>query len=262
MSNAFSKTTIDSAEPLVYDQVGKFMEWLGSRETRTVNVLVWFRSLTLDIISSLYMGQAIGALDQETPHDYLQNVDDYFMIAGLKWQMPWLFYLASFVPLPKWQHFLKAQERLYEYGRVTFADYIRRYGRDSNRDDALKKLLQGDKDLPPLDDAQICCEVGSVLVAGTDTTATVLTYACWVLAKEKALQSRLRKELKHYDLEIGFQKVPHFKDVENLEYLNNVILESLRLYGPAIGGLPRLAPPEGAVIDGVKVPGGVSRADP
>ena len=157
------------------------------------------------------MGKAIGALGQETPHDYLKSVDDYFFIATMKWQMPWLMHLASFIPLPRWQYFLRAQERLYDYGRKTFKDYIEQYGRDSDRKDALKKLLQGDKDLPPLSDEQICLEVGSVLVAGTDTTGTVLTYLAWMLAKEKGLQSKLRQELKGAGVNIGSQQVPELK---------------------------------------------------
>lgn len=259
MSTAFSKSTIDSAEPLVIAQVEKLVSYLNARENPTINVYAWFRSFTVDVISSLYMGAAIGALDLDGPHPYMENIDAYFQIAGWKWQIPWLFYLATWFPLPRWQYFLKAQERVYDYGRASFNDYLNRYGRNSGRNDALKKIMQGDKDLPPLEDAQICSEVGSVLVAGTDTTATTLTYIAWELAKDKDLQGQLRQELKDLDIHVdGSGEIPPYKIVDALPLLNGVILEGLRLHGPAVGSLPRLAPAGGATIGGVFVPGGVS----
>lgn len=52
------------------------------------NVYAWFRMLSLDIVSSLFMGQAVGALDSDTEHKYLSNLDNYLNISGVRWQMP------------------------------------------------------------------------------------------------------------------------------------------------------------------------------
>lgn len=116
--------------------------------------------------------------------------------------------------------------------------------------------MHGDKSLAPLTDKQITTEVGSILVAGVDTTSTVLTFTAWELARHPELQSQLRQALR--DACPSFTAgVPQYKDIERLELLDSIILESLRLHGPAVNGFPRSVPPQGATIGGIFVPGGV-----
>lgn len=260
MAHAFTHSTITAAEPLVAEQVKKFMNRLKHQDGAAMNVYAWFRSLTLDVVSSLFMGKAVGALDQEAPHEYMNNIDAYFQLAGLKWQLPWLLPLTWWIPLPSWQHFLGAQKRVYDYGRVAFKEYIDRYGRDSGRNDPLKKIIHGDKDLPPLSDEQICCEIGSVLIAGTDTTATVLTYTAWELAMNPDIQSGLREELTASGADTGASGVAKYSQIESLPLLEGIVLEGLRLHGPAVASLPRQVPAGGRVIDGYFIPRNVSIA--
>ncbi|KIW87106.1 uncharacterized protein Z519_12217 [Cladophialophora bantiana CBS 173.52] len=255
MAHAFTQSTISAAEPLVAEQVRKFIGRVTRQNGAALNVYAWFRSLTLDVVSSLFLGEAIGALDQDKPHEYMNNIDAYFQLAGLKWQLPWLLPLTWWIPLSSWQHFQGAQRRVYNYGRAAFKEYIERYGRDSGRDDPLKKIIHGDKDLPPLSDEQICCEVGSVLVAGTDTTATVLTYTAWELAVNSGIQSQLREELKTVKMNPGPSGVPRYSEIESLPLLDGIVLEGLRLHGPAVASLPRQVPAGGDMIDGYFIPG-------
>ena len=49
-----------------------------------------------------------------------------------------------------------------------------------------------------------------------------------------------------------------FNAVNNLPYLNACLEEILRIHPPAPSGFPREVPPEGAVIDGHWIPGGVT----
>jgi len=49
-----------------------------------------------------------------------------------------------------------------------------------------------------------------------------------------------------------------FSRAENLQYLNAVIEESLRIYPPIVVGLPRIVPEGGAYIAGCYVPENVS----
>ncbi len=258
MAHAFTQSTINAAEPLVAEQVGKFTGRVTRQNGAAMNVYAWFRSLTLDVVSSLFMGKAIGALDREEPHEYMNNIDAYFQLAGLKWQLPWLLPLTWWIPLPRWQHFLGAQRRVYDYGRAAFKEYIERYGRDSGRNDPLRKIIHGDKDLPPLLDEQICCEVGSVLVAGTDTTATALTFTTWELAVNPDIQSGLREELQKANVSCGPASAPRYSQIESLPLLDGIVLEGLRLHGPAVASLPRQVPAGGDVIDGYFIPGEVS----
>ena len=160
------------------------------------------------------------------------------------------------MPIATWQHFLASQQRLYEWGFRSSQRYVERYGRDSTRNDPLKKIMHGDKSLAPLTNEQITTEVGSILVAGVDIASTVLTFTAWELARHPQLQSQLRQALQ--DARPTFTAgVPEYKDIERLELLDSIILESLRLHGPAVNGLPRSVPRQGANIGGKFVPGGV-----
>jgi cytochrome P450 len=49
-----------------------------------------------------------------------------------------------------------------------------------------------------------------------------------------------------------------YTDVDLLElpWLNGIISETLRLHGPIASALPRVAPPGGAVLGGISIPGG------
>lgn len=256
MAHAFTESTIMQAEGLVVDQINMFLGKVDEHTTTPMDVYMWFRCLTLDIVSSLFLGEPFGSLEKQN-HEYMESVDAYFIIAGLKWQIPWLIPLTSWIPWPRWKHYLGAQGRIYNLGRSSFEDYVKRYGRDSGRKDALRKIIHGDKELPPLSDEQIALEIGSILVAGTDTTATVLTYLCWELAVNPRLQERLRTELKEANVNRQGGRVPRYAEIRSLPLLEGAALEGLRLHGPAIGSIPRHVPPGGDMLGEYFIPAGV-----
>lgn len=76
-----------------------------------MDIVAWFRRLALDIVGSLFLGEEIGALDQDTPHEYLINMDNHFKLAGIKWEMPWILPLFGWLPIPSWQHFHESSNR-------------------------------------------------------------------------------------------------------------------------------------------------------
>ena len=91
-------------------------------------------------------------------------------------------------------------------------------------------------------------------IQGVETTTTALTYVSYALAKYPEIQAQLAEELSSYsDIDsldpVGLEKLP---------LLNSVIRESLRLWPPAPAPLPRLSPPQGVILGGYYIPGGVS----
>ena len=72
------------------------------------------------------------------------------------------------------------------------------------------------------------------------------------LALSPIIVQNLRKELQPLMKEDGsFDN----KELQNAEYLNGVINETLRLHPPVPGGVSRLTPKEGVQIGEVRVPG-------
>jgi cytochrome P450 len=67
-----------------------------------------------------------------------------------------------------------------------------------------------------------------MLIAGTETTAGVLSWACYLLSRHPHVLQRLQAEL---DETLGDREV-RYADLGNLRYLQQVIAETLRLYAP------------------------------
>ena len=103
-----------------------------------------------------------------------------------------------------------------------------------------------------LDNEDVAIEASNLIVAGSDTTSITLTYLVWAVLSRPGLRVQLEQEV---------QQLPedyHDADVEQLELLTAVIEETLRLYGAAPGGLPRVVPSEGVMINGVYIPAGIT----
>ncbi|PVH91797.1 cytochrome P450 [Periconia macrospinosa] len=91
------------------------------------------------------------------------------------------------------------------------------------------------------------------MIAGTETTATELSGMTYHLLKNPARMARLTKEIR-----TAFSSLEDINlvNIAQLEYLNAVIEEGLRIYPPVSVGLPRSVPEGGAKVGGMWLPGG------
>ena len=119
------------------------------------------------------------------------------------------------------------------------------------REDLLDLLLCArDADGQPMSDAQLRDEVMTLFLAGHETTAIALSWACYLIAQhphvEAALAEELRKVLR------GRVAVPD--DLPRLPYTEMVLKESMRLY-PAVWGIGRKAIAD-CELGGFRIPAG------
>jgi len=77
-----------------------------------------------------------------------------------------------------------------------------------------------------------------LIIAGTDTTSGTLSFLVAELANRPDIQARLHKEL---DQEIGRDRLPNVDDLENLRFLDAIVLETMRLYPGGPLGVPHRA---------------------
>ena len=80
-----------------------------------------------------------------------------------------------------------------------------------------------------LNDDELIANALVVLMAGYDTTATTLTWMCYLLATNQHVQKKLVDAI---DNEIGGEE-PTYENVMNLDYLDWFLSETLRLYPAA-----------------------------
>ena len=132
---------------------------------------------------------------------------------------------------------------------------IIRERRSSNqaREDLLDMLLRArDADGKPMSDAQLRNEVMTLFLAGHETTAIALSWACCLIAQNEEIEAKLAEELRTV---LG-GRAPTPDDLPRLRYTEMVLKETLRLY-PAVWGIGRRAVAE-CELGGYRVPAGTN----
>jgi cytochrome P450 len=138
--------------------------------------------------------------------------------------------------------------------RALAAQILQACRADPTRDAPLVRALMQITDPQtgqPLSDRAICDELVLFLLAGHDTTSTVLTYALWALGHRPDLQQRVAAEAEA----LGDRRLTH-EDVPRLRYTMQVLHEAMRLCPPAPAvGRTVMADIE---VDGYRLPAGTA----
>jgi hypothetical protein len=102
--------------------------------------------------------------------------------------------------------------------------------------------------------AEMDKNAGLFMIAGTETTATLVSGLTTLLLENSQAMKELTTEIRQ-----AFE-TPADMSIEKcaaLPYLNACLKEALRLYPPVATGRPRVCPPEGSTICGHYIPPGV-----
>lgn len=92
---------------------------------------------------------------------------------------------------------------------------------------------------------------GTLIIAGSETSATVLSGAIYFLLKNPKWMTKLQDELR-----TAFKDESQitFAALGQLKILHAIIQETLRMYPPLPGSMPRISPKEGATVGGTFIP--------
>ena len=94
----------------------------------------------------------------------------------------------------------------------------------------------------------------AMIIAGSETTATVMSALTYYLCRTPAVYDKLKQEVR--------SRYRSSDEITSLSatfpYLTAVIHEILRIFPPIPFGMPRIVPPGGDTVDGMFIPGGVS----
>ena len=96
--------------------------------------------------------------------------------------------------------------------------------------DAVKQAGNS-KEKKSLSRIEVMAQLIIFLAAGYETTASTLHFVCYILSRRPDIQEMLRREV----LEVldGREHI-EYEDMAKLQYLNQVVSETLRMYPPAI----------------------------
>lgn len=103
-------------------------------------------------------------------------------------------------------------------------------------------------------DLELAAHASDFVLAGSETTSTVLACATYYLLKNPSIMQQLREEVRGV-----FTSYAAISDTStrSLRYLNAVCLEAMRMYAPLPFSLPRVVPEGGDSVDGHFLPEGV-----
>lgn len=95
---------------------------------------------------------------------------------------------------------------------------------------------------------------GLLVVAGSETTATLLSGATYYLLSNPAVYKKLQAEIRHAFQSEDDITPPFARSPGKFPYMEAVLTESLRMHPPLPASLPRIIGSVGDVIDGNFVP--------
>ncbi|WP_369682154.1 cytochrome P450 [Haladaptatus sp. AB618] len=218
-------------------------EWKGGE---TINIRKEMSQLMLEIISQTLFKADIR--EDDRGERVVRALDTLFVnswgtVTGIFDRVP------EWVPLPPRQRYHAA---ISELDAVVYSIIADRRRSDDKGDDALSMLLAAeDEKGRKMTDEELRDMVIALLIAGFGTTAFAMSATLFLVGHHPLVEKLLVEEL---DSVLG-DKTPTDDDLDELEYTERVIKESMRLYPPAPRVISREATQDDE-IDGYRIPAG------
>ncbi|KAI9879763.1 MAG: hypothetical protein M1830_007205 [Pleopsidium flavum] len=249
LSHAFSDRSLKEQEYLITEIVDLFISQIGKHGRDGLDLVMWFNLATFDIIGSLAFGEPFGGVASGTTHFWISIILGSLELGALADCFNRFPILGKvFMALtPKSTFENTARHKAYTIELVQ-----KRINRKIDRKDFMVKILEN-RDHNQISDIQLAAQASDFVIAGSETTATVLSAITYYLLRTpdvmQKLQNEVRSAFKSYDDINAMSTAP-------LKYLQAVLLEGMRIYPPLPIGLPRVVPPGGDTVDGHFIPGG------
>jgi cytochrome P450 len=212
---------------------------------------------TFDVMGDLTFGESLHMLD-DSKYDPWVSVIFASIKFGSRFNLltyyPWLARtikanLPAKFQKKRYEHFQYSVERVtkrLDRGRTTEGRDLWDYVLDQEEG---KQLSRGEMD----------ANSTLFMIAGTETTATLLSGLTYLLLKNPSKMAALSEEIRGAFEE---EKDMSMETIAALPYLAACLKEALRLYPPVPIGLPHLTPANGSTICGQYVPPGVRTSSP
>jgi hypothetical protein len=245
-SDTKSNTPIDIVAAFNWTTFGKLCSFRG----HALQLLIE----QLDIIGDLTFAESFHNLELRRPHPWLKNVFGPIRLAIIMGQL---------ILIPGMGFILLTAMKLLRKGTFQFLPFAsaqveKRIKQGTTRPDFMSRVLENNRDDGTgITRGEIDATSVILIIAGSETTATLLSGAVYLLLRNPDKLAKLKQEIDE-----AFQNADEIKilNVSQMPYLVAVLEESLRMYPPVPVALPRYAPKEGVSICGHWIPGGVSRS--
>lgn len=278
LSHAFSDSALREQEELITSYLDLFIKKLHQQILGTaqgkINLVQWYNFTTFDILGDLCFDESFGALSKGQYHSWVANIFQSMKIARM-FRVFRAYPIVGNLVFSLIKLLPQATKAGAEHRALTAEKTERRLDRRTNRKDFMRfasPLQSTNKislirlpssyilrynDENGMTREEIKATSGILVIAGSETTATLLSGATFLLLKNPSVLAKAVEEVRNTLVnasDITFDSVK-----AQLPYLNACIEESLRLYPPVPSVLPRRTGPDGDVIDGHFIPPDVSK---
>lgn len=251
---AFSDKALRLQEPLILGYLSSLVRIIRNNATSGTpfDFVKLLNCMTFDVMADLAFGEPLGLLDQSeltpwvkaifanTQRMSISRLTREYKVLGLIVKM--------FTP----KEMIEGAHFHYNHSYERVEKRLER-GIDIGKPDIWKLVMDKADDSSAMSKRQMTAHAQAFMMAGTETTATLLSGLTFLLLKHPHYAQRLQEEvrsLKKEDLTL--------ENMARLPFLNACIHEGLRMYPPAPIALFRTIPKGGNRICGELIPEGVS----
>ncbi|KAF2268555.1 cytochrome P450 monooxygenase-like protein [Lojkania enalia] len=259
LSHAFSDKAVRDQEGLVQGLVDLLIHRLRehAQEGLAVDIMRWYNYTTFDVISDLTFGEPLYCLRDKDYHPWVNMV-----FAGAK-------AIAILVSRDKYPIFdyydrlknmfsntVDVAESRKKFWNLLTKKVSDRLENDTDRQDFMGLIQKNQAmEAKALTRNEIDSNSLIFLIAGSETTATILSGATYLLLKNPDAYAKLVREIRS---KFKSQSEITADEVNKLEYLIACLQEGLRYYPPLPTGFPRVVPKGGDRISGYYIPEGTA----
>ncbi|OTB04367.1 hypothetical protein M426DRAFT_22986 [Hypoxylon sp. CI-4A] len=250
LSHGFSDNAMRQQEPMISKYVDLLMKRLHEEcdeGNKKLNIEAWYNWTTFDIVGDLVFGQSFHCLDNIEYHPWIEFIFRSVRFGAITQAMTYLG-LGDLVQLLV----NMSGSTILRVRKYTDNMVRTRLAMEKERDDLFEGLIKR-RDAWDLSFEKLSANAFILVLAGSETTATTLSGATYLLLTHRDILEKLQQEVRS-----SFNKVDeiNINSVNKLTYMLAILNESLRLYPPVTSGLVRTVPPGGDQVAGNFVAGG------
>ncbi|KAM0278019.1 hypothetical protein ACHAQH_005388 [Verticillium albo-atrum] len=258
LSHAFSDKALRNQDAVLDHYGNLFITKLKekARKDETVDIVQWFNFATFDLIGDLAFGEPFGCLEKGAYHPWVKMVFESIKVLAFR-QIIQRLNLNPFVSLlspPSLKRSAKEHHQLSHDTAVKRLD-----SGNTHREDFMSYILRHNDSEKGMTVGEIVENSSILIVAGSETTATLLSGTTYYLLRHPEAYNKVVQEIRS-----AFKSEDEITmlRVNNLQYMIAVLTEGIRMYPPVPSSLPRVGPAGGAFIDGYWIPEGTSVSVP
>ncbi|KAF1847369.1 benzoate 4-monooxygenase cytochrome P450 [Cucurbitaria berberidis CBS 394.84] len=258
LAHAFSNTSLLEQEELVAKTVDRLVQVVweqGANSGASINIGKAYEMMAFDIIGDLAFGETFQALGNKNPHPWIEitlGALTQGALADTMKRFPGMAKVVKWVLSSKIAELTDGTKRNEDMA----IDLLnRRISRRTRRRDFMTRILEHrDLEKKQTSDLELAAHASDFVLAGSETTSTVLACMTFYLLKNPHIMAQLQNEIRS-----TFDEYSAISDISTrpLRYLNAVCLEAMRMYAPLPFSLPRLVPEGGGSVDGHLLPEGM-----